>query len=110
MAINSLHPVTVVQLPLWAVLSYLKYHDVSTTCTHPKTEIPLNTATLGTKLPLSKYWVFFVVGVAFLASLLYRIFQLRGTYNNHLVQQPDQFWTDQVKARFKGIVQTPLQH
>jgi len=27
-----------------------------------------------------------------------RLFQLEGTYNDHLVQLPDQFRTDQVKA------------
>lgn len=73
MAINSLHPVIFVQLPLWAIVSYLKYHHTSTTCAQPKIiAIPLNTATFGTKLPFlitlfCRCWGFF------LACLFYRI-------------------------------------
>jgi len=38
-----------------------------------------------------------------------RLFQLEGTYNDHLVQLPDQFRADQkLKRVIKGIVQMPL--
>ena len=40
-----------------------------------------------------------------------RNFQLKGTYNNHLVQLPDHFRADQkLKHIVKGIVQMPLKH
>lgn len=61
---------------------------------------------------LSDHWVFFVAGAFFFLTLFVlqnRIFQLRGSYSNHLVQLPDQFQANQVKA-VKGNVQTPLKH
>lgn len=110
MAINSLHPVTIVQLPLWAILNYLKCHDTSTTCTQPTIAISLNTATFGIKLPLSNY-SFVLLGIFFsLFVLENRVFQLRGTYNNYLLQLLYQFWADQVKALFNSNVQKPLKH
>ena len=39
------------------------------------------------------------------------IFQLEGTYNDHLVQLPDQFRADQkLKYIIKGMVQMSLKH
>lgn len=61
---------------------------------------------------LSDHWGFFVAGAFFFLTLFVlqnRIFQLRGSYSNHLVQLPDQFQANQVKA-VKGNVQTPLKH
>jgi len=40
-----------------------------------------------------------------------RIFQLEGTYNNHLVQLPDHFRADKkLEHVIKGIVQIPFKH
>ena len=37
-----------------------------------------------------------------------RLFELEGTYNDHLVQLPDQFRADQKLKHVKGILQMPL--
>jgi len=39
-----------------------------------------------------------------------RLFELKGTYNDHLVQLPDQFRADQKLKHVKGILQMPLKH
>jgi len=43
--------------------------------------------------------------------LMYRLYQLDGTYDDRLVQLPDQFRVDQkLKLFIKAIVQMPLKH
>ena len=40
-----------------------------------------------------------------------RLFQLEGTYSDHLVQLPDQFRADQrLRHVIKGLAQMPLKH
>lgn len=71
MATNSLHPVTTVQLPLRAIVSYLKYHVMSTTCTSLKLEhFWIELHLVQSYLCLNTGWL--LLGF-FLACLFYRI-------------------------------------
>ena len=50
-------------------------------------------------------------GTEWNAMPCHAMLQLDGTYNDHLLQLPDQFRADQkLKHVTKGIVQMPLKH